>query len=702
MTFRSALLLGVATAAIVIPAHAQVINLDEVVVAQSSDPVAAAPSETAPASIAPAATTVAASEGGAAPVTAAEEAAFAAVAPVSVVTRDDIALTGQTNVSDALQTVPGVLVPQSPDDPAVSVNIRGVQDFGRVIVSIDGARQNFARSGHGSQGSFYIDGDLVKAITVTRGPATVVGGGAIGGLVEFVTIDADDVLKGDENVAARAKAGFLTTGAGATVHGEVATRIGEAFDVVLAGTVERTGNYRDGDGDEILSASRLLSGLLKARLRLAPGHETTVSAMRVANDFDSGTSTVRETTAIADTVTLTHTYSGINPLLDVTARAYYTETDVNQEDVIGTTPGLLRQYNVATIGGELYNIAEYDALGLANTTTVGGDLFRDTVTTHDDAGYANDSTPPGNREVYGAYIQHKAERGWFELVGALRLDAYHLAGTVEETGEEVDKDGAAVTPKITAAVNPMEGLTVYASYAEAYRPPSLTESLVQGTHPPPATFLFIPNPNLNPETAHNFEVGINVGLDDLAFAGDRLRFKASAFHNEVSDYIDLKCEPFKGECTYINLDEAVLRGVELEASYDMGRFYAILTGTYIESENLANGDPLANVQPPRVSATLGARALEGKLDIGTTFTLVDDAPNADVFGLSGAGYGLLDAYASYAFDDDTAVTLTLNNILDREYTQYLDLQPSPGFAARLTFERRFGTRSTAFSERTTL
>ncbi len=698
MITRSAIALALAAAAG--PAVAQVIDLDEVVVSRAAEDAGAPQdgSASAPAA-APGSTSVAGGQSGAV------EAALRAPAPVSVVTREEIARAGQGNISDALQGIPGVIVPTSADDPALAINIRGLQDFDRVIVSVDGARQNFSRSGHAGASSFYVDGDMIKQINVTRGPSSVVGGGAVGGTVEFVTIDADDVLRGDETVAGRAKVSGITNGAGAAVHGEVATRISEAFDVLVAATVESTGDYRDGGDQRILSAAMLHSGLLKVRARIAEGHETTLSALRVANDFDSGIVTLRQTDSVADTVSLKHTYSGVNPLIDVTARAYYTATSLHQKDILTEGFGYRRSYDVATIGGELYNVATFDALGLANTTTVGGDVFRDRVKTMDEAGFISDTTPPGNREVYGAYVQHSLQRGWFEVIGALRFDAYHLNGEVAATGEQVDKNGSALTPKITAAVTPLEGLTVYASYSEAYRPPSLTETLIQGTHPPPATFPFIPNPNLDPETAHNVEAGINFAFDDLAFADDRLRLKASAFHNRVSDYIDLNCFnfPLPGGCTYVNIDEAVLRGVELQASYDMGRFYGIVTGTYIESEDKADGDPLTNVPPSRVSATLGMRAFAGSLDMGATVHLVDDAPDSDFFGLVGSGYGLLDAYASYSFDEDTSLSLTLNNIFDREYTQYLDLQPSPGFSARLTFERRFGARpSSGFFERAAL
>jgi hemoglobin/transferrin/lactoferrin receptor protein len=66
--------------------------------------------------------------------------------------------------------MPNVTVQQRADDPATAINIRGLQDFGRVNVVIDGARQNFQRSGHSADGAFYLDPDLIAGVDVVRGP----------------------------------------------------------------------------------------------------------------------------------------------------------------------------------------------------------------------------------------------------------------------------------------------------------------------------------------------------------------------------------------------------------------------------------------------------------------------------------------------------------------------------------------------------
>ncbi len=80
-----------------------------------------------------------------------------------------------------------------------SVNIRGLQDFGRVAVVVDGARQNYQRSGHNANGSFFLDPELIGGIDVVRGPtANIYGSGAIGGVASFRTKDIEDVVRPGE------------------------------------------------------------------------------------------------------------------------------------------------------------------------------------------------------------------------------------------------------------------------------------------------------------------------------------------------------------------------------------------------------------------------------------------------------------------------------------------------------------------------
>src|SRR4029079_13546763 len=102
-------------------------------------------------------------------------------------------------LSDIFYNVPGVSFQERGDDPATVINIRGLQDFGRVAVVIDGARQNFQRTGHNADGVFYLEPELIGGHDGVRGPvANIYGSGAIGGVVSFRTKDVDDVLKAGE------------------------------------------------------------------------------------------------------------------------------------------------------------------------------------------------------------------------------------------------------------------------------------------------------------------------------------------------------------------------------------------------------------------------------------------------------------------------------------------------------------------------
>src|SRR4030095_15645772 len=111
-----------------------------------------------------------------------EERAIDALAPVSLVTLEEIQGRQASTLGGLLYNIPGVWVQDRGDEPSTSINIRGLQDFGRVAVVVDGARQNYQRTGHFANGSFFLNPELVGGIDIVRGPtANIYGSGAIGG-----------------------------------------------------------------------------------------------------------------------------------------------------------------------------------------------------------------------------------------------------------------------------------------------------------------------------------------------------------------------------------------------------------------------------------------------------------------------------------------------------------------------------------------
>jgi hemoglobin/transferrin/lactoferrin receptor protein len=104
-----------------------------------------------------------------------------------------------------------------------------------------------------------------------------------------------------------------------------------------------------------------------------------------------------------------------------------------------------------------------------------------------------------------------------DVIAALRYDTYEISG------DAADLDGSRVSPKITVGYTPTKGMTFFGTYAEGYRAPAVTETLISGIHPPPGSFTFLPNPNLRPEVAHNLEAGINLKYDGIFKRGDAFR-----------------------------------------------------------------------------------------------------------------------------------------------------------------------------------
>src|SRR3954469_25190563 len=204
-----------------------------------------------------------------------EERAIDALAPVSVVTLEQIQGLQPKRLADIFYNVPGVSFMDRGDDPATAINIRGLQDFGRVAVVVDGARQNYQRTGHNANGSFFLDQQLVGGVDIVRGPtANIYGSGAIGGVVSFRTKDIQDVVRPGE------RWGVDMTGS----YGSNTNRgLGSIFGGVHAdpnvdifgGAVYRTqGNYKDGQGTEIGdTGNQIASGLMKLTVRPAEGHE---------------------------------------------------------------------------------------------------------------------------------------------------------------------------------------------------------------------------------------------------------------------------------------------------------------------------------------------------------------------------------------------------------------------------------------------
>jgi hemoglobin/transferrin/lactoferrin receptor protein len=347
-------------------------------------------------------------------------------------------------------------------------------------------------------------------------------------------------------------------------------------------------------------------------------------------------------------------------------------------------------------------------------------------------------TPNGVRTVSGAFAQWKGNYRWLELIGALRYDNYQLKSLAHQAS------GDHLSPKVTVGVTPINGFTAYGTFAEGYRAPAVTETLVNGAHVSflpggqPPLFTFVPNPSLRPEIGQTKEIGVNLRYDDIAVPGDRLRIKANVFRNDIEDYIELVnfgppvrvCPPGApvrlcnlgiiplitlnsfSLSQYRNIGEARVEGVEFEGSYDAGNWFVGLSGQHIRGRDRTADLPLLTVQPDQLAATFGVRLLDRKLTMAVRWQAVaakeaSEIPDRDRNGfpdlLPTDAYNLVNLYIGYQPTPDVLASFSIDNLFNQYYVQYMNAEgqslpgqapafifPSPGVTFKGGLKIRFG------------
>ncbi len=636
----------------------------------------------------------------------------------SSVSRTEINRNPPLAPSDVLRDMPGVWA-QDPNSPGLSISIRGLSDFGRVNVMIDGARQNFQSSGHNANGTVFIDPALLAGADITRGTVTGTNGaGAIGGVVNLRTIGVDDVVPQGKTYGLLAApilgtnhydlSGMIAVGARATPE----------IGVVGAFSMRNSGNYYS--GGSVLqpgTAQQMYSGLIK--LETKPGEDQTLNLGGVfyANNFGGSSEGVNSYTSL-QTNTITAKYGfkpTANPWVNLNIGAYFTSTDesVATDAFTGTSfaPAETNKVKLTTYGFTIDNTSRANWGPVGFDVSYGGEFFTDSVTSRSSVNTANAQTPSGTRAVGGGFLQVATTWGIVSVIPAIRLDTYHMDGSgtnpylfstsVPFGPFSVDKTAGGASPKITLAVRPTPGLELYGSYGNGWRPPALTETLWAGFHPGLAFIRFMPNPTLNPETTNGYEFGVKAAYRDVMLDNDTIRVKADYFNTNINNYIAQTLvlgRPASGRVpaylyTYQNIPGTTnTEGFELELNYDSGPVFGRLAYTNVLTSLPASAAVSSDAghvptQPPRnvFSATLGVRLFEQRLTLGARITAVSESTVTSTTLVAGStvpGYAVLDLFSQYKLSDQMQLFANIQNIGSANYrTDVLSPTYAPGLTA---------------------
>ncbi|SDW29100.1 heme acquisition protein HasR [Pseudomonas kuykendallii] len=296
-------------------------------------------------------------------------------ASVSVITREQMDKRPPQHAADMLVDTPGVTSAVNRQDPALSVNIRGMQDFGRVNMMIDGMRQNHVESGHQQRnGDLYIDSELLSEVVIEKGPsAGVHGANAIAGSADFRTLDYDDIILPGEDHGVRLRAG---TGIGGYANGinfqgsaALAGRFDERFEILFARSEKSLGDYAIGNRGRSWETSAVSSGqqqidevafsdqhqdswLAKARWKIDDDQSLQLTytgtdlSYTNTSSWDQNTAAGWEdygdASAKSDSYAMDWVFRPDNPLIDLKLKLYYVSTENHR--TVEPRPGELNDF----------------------------------------------------------------------------------------------------------------------------------------------------------------------------------------------------------------------------------------------------------------------------------------------------------------------------------------------------------------------
>lgn len=473
----------------------------------------------------------------------------------------------------------------------------GYQSETRVIIEQDGVKRSPSLfSNHIS--SFRTDPNLLKRVEIVKGGSSVLhGSGAIGGIISMTTKDAHDFLREgdstgltlgtryDSNNAKQAHIALAIDADQAPVDFLFYRKQGQFDDIELA-----DGGVRDSDDgshiDETINDEEINNSFFKAGWDISDDQRLTASYYLYDEDLETswqtlwhinpGESPVYGNLEQRDIV-LDYLFNPVdNRLINFSAKVYDTEAFYRRTRSSDT-------YDVYYInkderqGLNLKNSAEFTTAALEHSLVVGLDYEeREESATYLYNGEPSDfGSFPNYYKDTGLYAQDIIRFGRTEVSIGGRLDSFKRGVDLPDRSEYKDSH---FSPKIGLSHEIHDGIYLLANYAETFRGPTPNETSASGALNP--HYWYVPNNDLKPEVAKEYEVGFALDLQNL-LGDDSLYFKATWFDGDIKDMISLERSPelgtppdigdgyadYREYAQYKNIASASRRGFEIEAKY---------------------------------------------------------------------------------------------------------------------------------------
>ena len=463
-----------------------------------------------------------------------------APASISVITREELEKGSYRDMHDALRNVPGVILTPS-DNNSKDISLRGMAAQYTLIL-VDGkrlsTRETQANGSTGTDQSWVPPLEAIDRIEVVRGPmSSLYGSDAMGGVINIITRPVPKEWTGSVRLD-----GFIQQHSrSGDEHRGNFYLAGPIKDELLGLSLQ--GVYSKRAEDKVLDGyNKNETRGLTARLSLTPNadHDLILEAGATQQDF---TSTPGKT--LEPSEALSHREFN---------REHYSLTHRGRWG-FATSDTYVQQERIENVGRDMTirnttaNTSWTLPLGQDHLLTVGA--FFDEQKLDDTTSNSLSDLSRINRTQYAVF----AENEWsitddFALTTGLRYD-------------HDDKAGSHLSPRVYGVWHMNDYWTLKGGVSTGFKAPSLRQTIPDWGAVSRGGDRY-GNPNLEPEKSLSKEIGV--------VYNDREGLEASLmlFDNEFKDKITRvpcpECGPVnrfgRGPTTYVNVDDAVTRGVE--------------------------------------------------------------------------------------------------------------------------------------------
>ncbi|KQQ64976.1 ligand-gated channel protein [Pseudomonas sp. Leaf127] len=581
-----------------------------------------------------------------------EQSVEQAPASITVITGEELRKKSFHDLTDALRDVEGVTVNGSANETDIS--IRGMPaDY--TLILVDGKRQSARESrvngNRGYEQSFVPPAEAIERIEVVRGPmSSLYGSDAIGGVINIITRKVTPEWGGS-----------VTYDYSARQHSDQGNARQTQFYLngpLIADTLglQAWGRYLDRQADDDVE---ITNGYTKAdhkditaRLAYTPtvDHDILIEggATRLKNgDGLSPNWATREQENNRDHLSLSHqgrwgwATSDVSLAWEKSSReGLATES---QADVLGRKPTVEN----TVLDAKLVMPTE------RNITTTGLQWNDTRVTDWNQA--------LGDRKNYEYSVVQKAlfaENEWsvtdtFALTTGLRMDHH-------------EQYGVHFSPRLYGVWNATDEWTFKGGVARGFKAPELRAVIEDYAVLRRNTFAMLGNPDLKPETSTNYE------LSALWSNRDNLSAGATVFYNDFKDKLSTvtTTERYNGFIVMerVNVDKAVIQGVELNGRWDVTDTVAIKGNfTYTDSEQKSGanaGAPLA-LTPERKANVRADWQFSDRLDLYAAINYYGKEYGSTLTEEPAPAYTTGDLGGSYEFSKHLSFNAALQNVTDK-------------------------------------